>query len=103
METQPLRKTLSLPGRVVARRIAQVRARVAGIILSRDFEEGSYVKKGEVLFHIAPAQFNAALAQAQADLAKAKASELDLGTIASRYGKLIKTPLSVTTKLPEPP
>ncbi len=84
-------KVIDLPGRIAARRVAEVRARVAGIILSRDFEEGSQVTKGQILFHIDPAQFNAALAQAKADLAKAEASMADLKAIATRYSKLVQT------------
>ncbi len=84
-------ETVELPGRISARRVAQVRARVAGIVLSRDFEEGSYVKKGQPLFHIDPAMYQANLAQAKADLAKAQTSMADLKTTADRYAKLIKT------------
>lgn len=89
--TTALRKEIELPGRISARRIAQVRARVAGIVLSRDFKEGSYVEKGQPLFHIDPAQYNAALSLAKADLAKAAANMVDLESTAARYSKLIKT------------
>ncbi|WP_291329530.1 efflux RND transporter periplasmic adaptor subunit [Desulfovibrio sp. UCD-KL4C] len=89
--TASIRKEVELPGRISARRIAQVRARVAGIVLSRDFKEGSHVKKGQPLFHIDPAQFNAALSLAKADLAKAQANMVDLESTAHRYSKLIKT------------
>ncbi|WP_432734549.1 efflux RND transporter periplasmic adaptor subunit [Maridesulfovibrio sp. FT414] len=84
-------ETAELPGRISARRIAQVRARVAGIILSRDFTEGSHVEKGQPLFHIDPAMYQASLAQAKADLAKAETSMIDLKTTSDRYAKLIKT------------
>ncbi|WP_320171688.1 efflux RND transporter periplasmic adaptor subunit [Maridesulfovibrio sp.] len=87
----PFRRSIELPGRVSARRVAQVRARVAGIILSRDFQEGSHVTKGQVLFHIDPAQFQATLAQARADLARTEASMVDLRVTAERYKKLITT------------
>lgn len=89
--TVPYRKTIELPGRISARRIAEVRARVSGIILTRDFEQGSEVKKGQVLFHIDPAPYKAALAQAKADLARAQANLVDLKVTADRYSKLIKT------------
>jgi RND family efflux transporter MFP subunit len=89
--TSSYRSTVELPGRIVARRVAQVRARVAGIILSRDFEEGSEVIQGQPLFHIDPAQFVAAEAQAEADLARAEANMVDLESIADRYSKLIDT------------
>ena len=51
--------TSELPGRTEASRIAQVRARTAGIVLQRVFKEGGDVKAGEVLFRIDPAQFQA--------------------------------------------
>ncbi len=89
--TASIRKEIELPGRISARRIAQVRARVAGIVLSRDFKEGSHVEKGQPLFHIDPAQFNAALSLAKADLAKAEANMVDLEATAKRYSKLITT------------
>lgn len=59
-----------LPGRIEPVRVAQVRARVAGIVLSRNFEEGADVKAGAVLFQIDPAPFKAALSKAQGDLAR---------------------------------
>ena len=67
----PERITISneLPGRLEATRIAEVRARVAGIILRRNFREGSDVKAGEVLYTIDPAQFNANYDSAKAALA----------------------------------
>jgi len=51
--------TSELPGRTEASRVAQVRARTAGIVLQRVFKEGGDVKAGEVLFRIDPAQFQA--------------------------------------------
>ncbi|MGV8295120.1 efflux transporter periplasmic adaptor subunit, partial [Pseudomonas aeruginosa] len=63
----------SLPGRVEPVRVAEVRARVAGIVLSREFEEGADVKAGDVLFRIDPAPFKAALSRAEGDLAKSEA------------------------------
>ncbi len=88
VEPTPYSRTIELPGRIYPVRVAKVRARVAGIVLSRDFEEGSDVKKGQVLFHIDPAPFQAELAQAKADLAKAEANLHDVGLTAKRYGPL---------------
>ena len=42
--------TTELPGRLEATRVAQVRARVAGIVLQQAFREGSDVKAGQLLF-----------------------------------------------------
>jgi RND family efflux transporter MFP subunit len=50
---------------------ADIRAQVTGYLITQDYKEGSLVKKGEVLFTIDKRPFEAALAQAQADYAKA--------------------------------
>ncbi len=46
---QPVPLTLDLPGRTAALRVAEVRARVNGIVVKRFFREGAEVKEGEVL------------------------------------------------------
>ena len=48
---------------------ANINAQVQGYIVSRDYQEGSVVKKGDLLFQIDPRPFEAALAQAKATLA----------------------------------
>src|SRR5438309_5248704 len=53
---------------------ANINAQVQGYIISRDYQEGSLVKKGDLLFQIDPRPFEAALAQAKATLAKDKAN-----------------------------
>lgn len=82
--------TNELPGRIDAVRVAQVRARVAGILLRRTFVEGADVKAGEVLFEIDPAQFKANLASAEASLAKAEASRKQAQAISERYKGLVE-------------
>src|ERR1700677_2065608 len=52
---------------------ADVKAQVTGYLLTRKYKEGSYVRKGELLFEIDPRPFQAALDQAKAQLAQAKA------------------------------
>jgi membrane fusion protein (multidrug efflux system) len=47
---------------------ADVRGQVTGYLLTRKFKEGSYVRKGELLFEIDPRPFQAALDQAKAQL-----------------------------------
>src|SRR5690606_9823472 len=59
VRTGPVGLSVELPGRLEASRVAQVRARVAGIIEERLFEEGSEVKAGEPLFQIAAAPYRA--------------------------------------------
>lgn len=77
-----------LPGRVEAARVAQVRARVTGIVQKRLFAEGSDVKAGETLFQIDPAPYRAALDSAKAALAKATANEQQATGLLNRYKPL---------------
>ena len=53
---------------------ANINAQVQGYIVSRDYQEGGLVKKGDLLFQIDPRPFEAALAQAKATLAKDQAN-----------------------------
>lgn len=78
-----------LPGRVEPLRIAQVRARAAGIVQQRLFREGADVKAGQVLFRIDPAPYEAALASAQATLARAQANLSQASALAERYRPLV--------------
>lgn len=61
-------------GRLSAYRTADVRARVAGILLKREYTEGTDVAQGQVLFRIDPAPLQAALRAAEAALAQARAN-----------------------------
>ncbi|BCN37162.1 MexX family efflux pump subunit [Alicycliphilus denitrificans] len=78
-----------LPGRLEASRIAEVRARAAGILQKRLFAEGSDVKAGQKLFLIDSAPYEAALAQAQASVAQAEASLAQSRALAERYRPLV--------------
>jgi membrane fusion protein (multidrug efflux system) len=80
-----------LPGRTSPFRVAQVRARVNGIIEKRYFEEGSDVTEGQVLFEIDPAPYQAQLDSAKANLARAKASYEAAQLQAERFKQLVKT------------
>jgi len=77
-----------LPGRVEAARVAQVRARVTGIVQKRLFTEGSDVKAGQALFQIDPAPYKAAIDSARASLAKAQANEQQASGLLNRYRPL---------------
>jgi RND family efflux transporter MFP subunit len=55
---------------------ANINAQVQGYIVSRDYQEGSVVKKGDLLFQIDPRPFEAALAQAKGTLAKDQANQV---------------------------
>ena len=81
--------TTELPGRLEASRVAQVRARVTGILQKRVFTEGSDVKAGQTLFRIDAAPYEAALQSAQAQLAQAQAQLAQAGATATRYKPLV--------------
>jgi membrane fusion protein (multidrug efflux system) len=55
---------------------ANINAQVQGYIVSRDYQEGSVLKKGDLLFQIDPRPFEAALAQAKGTLARDKANQV---------------------------
>lgn len=82
---------LTLTGRTKALKQSEVRPQVAGIILKRLFVEGSEVKKGQQLYQIDPSFYEASLAAAKADLAKAEAAEYSARVRAERYKELIKS------------
>ncbi|GJE60775.1 efflux RND transporter periplasmic adaptor subunit [Methylobacterium sp. WL103] len=67
-------RTLDLPGRLASTRVAEVRAQVSGIIQERAFEEGSLVRKGDVLFRIDPAVYKAEVDARTAGVARAEAT-----------------------------
>lgn len=77
-----------LPGRLEASRVAQVRARAAGILKKRLFREGSDVKAGESLFEIDASPYQAVYASAQANVVKAQANLTQANAQAERYKPL---------------
>ncbi|RYI10894.1 MAG: efflux RND transporter periplasmic adaptor subunit, partial [Acetobacteraceae bacterium] len=79
-----------LPGRLEASRVAQVRARAAGILQERLFREGSEVKAGQALFRIDAAPYAAAVQSAQASLARSQANLTQATALAERYAPLVK-------------
>lgn len=78
-----------LPGRTSAILVAQVRARVDGIVLSRDFNEGAEVKAGQRLYKIDPAPYQAMLDSAKAALQRAQANLVSTAAQAERYKVLV--------------
>ncbi|MEN8516354.1 efflux RND transporter periplasmic adaptor subunit [Burkholderia sp. MS455] len=78
-----------LPGRTSAFLVAQVRARVDGIVLRREFTEGTDVKAGQRLYKIDPAPYIAALNSAKATLAKAQANLATQNALVARYKVLV--------------
>lgn len=79
-----------LPGRLEASRVAQVRARAAGIVQKRLFTEGSQVRAGQALFQIDASPYQATLASAQASVAKAEANQMQARAQAERFKPLIE-------------
>ena len=83
--------TTELPGRLESSRVAQVRARVPGIVLKRTFEEGGAVRAGDILFRIDPAQLQATFSSTQATVAKAEANRAQASLKVQRYRPLMQT------------
>ncbi|WP_394155115.1 efflux RND transporter periplasmic adaptor subunit [Loktanella salsilacus] len=73
LQAEQVTLTTTLPGRVAASAMAEVRPQVAGIITERLFTEGAPVAEGDALYRIDPASYDAALAQADAAVAQAQA------------------------------
>jgi len=78
-----------LTGRTSAFLDAQVRARVDGIVLRREFTEGSVVRAGQRLYKIDPAPYIAQLNNAKASYAKAQANLVSTSAQAERYKVLV--------------
>ena len=81
--------TQDLPGRTSAFRVAEVRARVNGIVLRRLFTEGADVKEGQLLYEIDPAPYQAALDSARGTLARAEANVAASHLKEERYKQLL--------------
>ncbi|QHI99122.1 efflux RND transporter periplasmic adaptor subunit [Xylophilus rhododendri] len=79
-----------LPGRVEASRVAQVRARAAGILQKRLFTEGSDVKAGQVLYQIDPGPYAASAQSAAASLQRAEANLAQASATVQRYKPLVE-------------
>lgn len=91
VKSAPLAVTTELPGRTDAYRVAEVRPQVSGIILHRNFTEGSDVKAGESLYQIDPATYQAAYDNAKGELVKAQAAANIAHLTVKRYVPLVGT------------
>jgi membrane fusion protein (multidrug efflux system) len=78
-----------LPGRTAAYLVAQVRARVDGIVLKREFKEGADVKSGQRLYQIDPAPYRAMLDSALGTLQKSQANLAAQNALEERYKQLV--------------
>ncbi len=74
VKEQPIPFMRELPGRVAPMRIAEVRARVAGLVVKRTFQQGSQVKEGDILYKIDPMLYQVELDSAEAALARTEAA-----------------------------
>jgi RND family efflux transporter MFP subunit len=80
---------------------ADVKAQVTGYLIRRDYQEGSYVKKGQLLFEIDPRPFKAALDQAKGQLAQAQAQlAQDQAQLATAQANQVESQLNVDKYAP---
>lgn len=89
LKTESAALTNELPGRISAVETAEVRPQISGVIRRRLFQEGGYVRAGQLLYEIDDAPYRAALAQAQGSLARANAAIRSTGLQAQRYKDLV--------------
>lgn len=93
VHSAPIPLTRDLVGRLSATRVADVRARVPGILVKRLYKEGTEVKEGEALFQIDPAPLQAALDAALAAQAQAAATATNARVAAQRARELVPSGL----------
>jgi membrane fusion protein (multidrug efflux system) len=91
LAAESIEQQRELPGRTAPFRVAEVRARVNGIVLGRLFKEGDEVKEGQPLYRIDPLAYQAALNSALATLARAQASAETSHQQADRSAKMLET------------
>lgn len=89
LKAAPLRVTTDLSGRLTASRVAEVRARVSGIVLERTYQEGSFIEKGDALFQIDPGPLQVAVDSARAALNKAEANRVEASQKEQRLQRLL--------------
>ena len=88
VKTESVALVTELGGRTNAYETSEVRPQVSGVIRERLFEEGSLVKAGQTLYRIDPSLYEAAAAQARANLASAEATRQAAVAKARRYKPL---------------
>ena len=90
VEPQNIPLTFEYAARAQGSKETEVRARVGGILLKRNYVEGSTVQEGDILFEIDPEPFKVALAQAKASLAQNQAQLKAAETQWARISKLFE-------------
>ena len=88
--TRQITETSDYVGRVAAIDKVDLVARVPGFLEQRNFTEGQLVKKGDLLFRIEQATYKAAVEQARATLAKAKATQVNAKLQLERGKELVR-------------
>lgn len=91
VESAPLAVTTELPGRTTPFRIAEVQPQVSGIVLKRNFTEGSDIEAGQSLYQIDPATYQADYDSAKGELAKSEAAAAIAHLTVKRYVPLVGT------------
>lgn len=90
VEPQNVPLSFEFSARAQGSKETEVRARVGGILLKRNYVEGSAVKEGDVLFEIDPDQYQVALDRAVANMAQVEANLKNAETDWQRKDKLAK-------------
>lgn len=90
LREQPVTLTTVLPGRTAAFETSDVRPQVNGLVEARLFQEGEFVRKGQALYRIDPAPYQAQVASARAALSRARAATGSTAALARRYGELVR-------------
>ncbi|HWJ40616.1 MAG TPA: efflux RND transporter periplasmic adaptor subunit, partial [Candidatus Limnocylindrales bacterium] len=90
VEQKTVSDTIRAIGRVEAFSTVDVKAQISGQIMQVNFRQGQDVKQGDLLFTIDPRPFEAALNQAQANLAKDRAQYRQAAADEHRYSTLLK-------------
>ena len=90
LKTTAIQHSQEVPGRTTAYKVSEIRPQVTGIVTKRLFVEGSDVKKGQQLYQIDPAVYQALYNSAKADLQKAKANYESVHAKEVRYAELVK-------------
>lgn len=88
--SEAIPNVIELPGRVEPVRVAEVRARVTGIVQQRLYEEGTDVAAGQPLFRIDPRELRASFAQTEASLQRARATAANARAVVERFRPLVK-------------
>ena len=90
LEPQNVPLSFEFSARAQGSKETEVRARVGGILLKRNYIEGSAVKEGDILFEIDPDQYQVALDRAEANMAQVEANLKNAEIDWARKEKLAK-------------